>query len=193
MLDVQPVVLEGNYVRLEPITPQHFPMLRACTKADYFRLFVHPVPKSDSKEDMDAFFTVLTNLPHTQAFVVIDKKTGHAIGSSSYLDIRKEHRGVEIGRTWINEQFRGTKVNPEMKLLMLQHAFETLGCIRVQLKTDARNFHSQRAIEKLGALKEGSLRHHMIMPDGFERDSVMYSILPNEWPAVKAGLWGRLR
>ena len=193
MLDVKPVVLEGDILRLEPLTAEHFPLMPACTKAEYFKLFVAPVPASDSYEDLCAFLEILLHLPNTQAFVMVLKETGQPVGSSSYLDIRCEHRGLEIGRTWIVEEHRGTKVNPEAKLLMLHHAFETLGCIRVQLKTDGRNLHSQRAIEKLGAKKEGTLRQHMIMPNGFYRDSVMYSILPKEWPGVKADLVSRLR
>jgi RimJ/RimL family protein N-acetyltransferase len=94
--------------------------------------------------------------------------------------------------TWIGKPHRGTKVNPEIKLLMIGHAFEVMGCERVQLKTDGRNIHSQRAIEKLGAKKEGILRRHGQMPDCFMRDTVMYSILPEEWPEVKAGLLARL-
>jgi RimJ/RimL family protein N-acetyltransferase len=193
VLDVKPVVLEGEILRLEPLTRDHFPALTACTKASFFELFVAPVPASDSKQDLCAFFEVLLDLPRTLAFVMVLKETGEVVGSSSYLDIRAEHDGLEIGRTWIAEAHRGTKVNPEAKLLMLQHAFETLHCIRVQLKTDGRNLHSQRAIEKLGAKKEGTLRHHMIMPNGFGRDSVMYSILPDEWESVKAKLRARLQ
>jgi RimJ/RimL family protein N-acetyltransferase len=192
VLDVKPVVLEGNLLRLEPLTIEHFPLMPACTKAKFFELFVAPVPESDSKEDIEGFLTILLHLPNTLPFVMVLKETGRPIGSSSYLDIRREHRGLEIGRTWIAEEHRGTRVNPEAKLLMLQHAFETLGCIRVQLKTDARNFHSQRAIEKLGAKKEGALRQHMIMPNGYERDSVMYSIMPDEWAAIKSSLIARL-
>lgn len=192
MLEVKPLVLEGDLLRLEPLRREHFPAWHACTKAKFFELFVSPVPASDSEKDMFAFFEILLNLPNTQAYVMVLKETGKPVGSSSYLDIRREHRGLEIGRTWIAEEYRGTRVNPEAKLLMLQHAFEDLSCIRVQLKTDGRNLHSQRAIEKLGAKKEGTLRHHMIMPDGYERNSVMYSILPHEWPQIRSRLVERL-
>jgi RimJ/RimL family protein N-acetyltransferase len=108
------------------------------------------------------------------------------------MDIRPKHMGLEIGTTWIGRAHQGTKVNPESKLLLLAHAFERLGCERVQLKTDGRNLQSQHAIEKLGAVKEGVLRKHMIMPDGFVRDTVMYSIVAAEWPDVKRGLEARL-
>ena len=101
------------------------------------------------------------------------------------MDIRPEHRSLEIGSTWIGRAYHGTKINPECKLLLLQHAFENLGCLRVQLKTDERNLQSRAAIEKLGAKFEGTLRKHMVLHDGFVRNSAMYSITDEEWPAVK--------
>ncbi|MCA9293905.1 MAG: GNAT family N-acetyltransferase [Phycisphaerales bacterium] len=130
-------------------------------------------------------------------FAVVLLETGKAIGSTSYLDIHAAHRGLEIGSTWINSKYQRTKVNPEMKYLMLRHAFETdlfpTGpAIRVQLKTDMRNMQSQRAIEKLGAVREGVLRKAAIMHDGWLRDSVVYSITQDEWPAVKAKLETRI-
>ena len=111
---------------------------------------------------------------------------------TTYLDIRPEHRGLEIGMTWYAPSARGTKVNPEAKLLLLEHAFERLDAIRVQLKTDQRNVQSQRAIAKLGAVYEGTLRNHMIFESGYIRNTVMYSITPEEWPSVKQGLLDRL-
>ena len=111
---------------------------------------------------------------------------------TTYLDIRAPHDGLEIGWTWYAEEHRGTRVNPECKLLMLTHAFEMLKCVRVQLKCDERNMQSQRAIEKLGAKREGVLRRHGILPDGFVRNTVMYSIIDSEWPTVRSGLKARL-
>lgn len=111
-----------------------------------------------------------------------------AIGSTRYLDIRRPHRGLEIGWTWISVEHQRSAVNTECKRLLLGHAFEELGSVRVQLKTDARNLPSQRAIERIGARKEGLLRRHMILSDGFVRDSVLYSITDGEWPAVRARL-----
>jgi N-acetyltransferase len=192
VLDVRPVVLEGEILRLEPLTEAHIPAMLGCTKSDYFKLFPYPKPSDDSPEDISRFLQEVIGLPFCLAYVMMLKESGEPVGSSSYLDIRSENRGLEIGRTWIMEDQRGTKVNPECKLLMLQHAFETLGCIRVQLKTDGRNLHSQRAIEKLGAVKEGTLRNHLIMPDGYQRDSVMYSILPDEWRGIRERLLERL-
>ena len=120
------------------------------------------------------------------------RDTGQAVGVSSYTDVRPEHRGLEIGGTWIGRTYQRTAVNPECKYLMLRHAFENLGAVRVQLKTDSRNTQSQRAIEKLGAQKEGVLRKHIILPDGYVRDTVMYSITVEEWPEVRVGLEDRL-
>jgi N-acetyltransferase len=113
---------------------------------------------------------------------------GKAIGSTRYLDIRPEHRGLEIGGTWYSAAHQRTGVNTECKFLLLKHAFEVLDCIRVQLKTDSRNERSQRAMERIGAVREGVLRNHMIQPDGHWRQTVMYSITVEEWPAVKARL-----
>ena len=117
---------------------------------------------------------------------------GSVLGMSCYLDIRSDHRALEIGMTWYIEAVRGTRVNPECKLLLLGHAFEDLGAVRVTLKTDLRNEHSQAAIAKLGAVKEGVLRKHGIQPNGYVRDTVFYSVLDEEWPKVREGLLARL-
>ena len=138
--------------------------------------------------DMLRFQSEGTDLP----FAVIYSKSERAIGATRYLNINLNHRHLEIGGTWYGVEYQGTGVNSEAKYLLLQHAFENLGCVRVQLKTDARNQRSQRAIERLGATREGILRHDMITPDGYFRDSVYYSILDSEWPEVKSRLESRL-
>ncbi len=121
-------------------------------------------------------------------FATVENESGRAIGSTRYFDIRPEHRGLEIGWTWLGVAHQRTAANTECKRLLLVHAFDVLGALRVQLKTDARNLRSQRAIERIGAVREGVLRAHMILPDGFVRDSVMYSITRADWPAVKSKL-----
>jgi RimJ/RimL family protein N-acetyltransferase len=126
------------------------------------------------------------------SYLVRDRASGAVLGSTSYLDVRPEHRGVEIGFTWYAPAARGTSVNPECKFLLLRHAFEALRCVRVQLKCDARNAHSRAAILKLGATFEGILRRHMVVVDGFVRDTAMFSVVDAEWPRVKAGLVARL-
>jgi RimJ/RimL family protein N-acetyltransferase len=121
-------------------------------------------------------------------FAIIHRAGGRAIGSTRYLDIRREHRGLEIGWTWVGTAHQRTSVNTECKYLLLRHAFEELGAVRVQLKTDLRNERSQRAIERIGAVREGVLRKHMALWDGFIRDTVYYSILDSEWPDVRRRL-----
>jgi RimJ/RimL family protein N-acetyltransferase len=122
------------------------------------------------------------------AFAVIHLGSGGAIGATRYLEIRPPHRSLEVGGTWYATRFQRTAVNTECKYLLLKHAFEVLGCIRVQFKADARNQRSLRAIERLGAAREGVLRNHYITPDGGYRDSVYFSILDSEWPKVKERL-----
>jgi RimJ/RimL family protein N-acetyltransferase len=121
-------------------------------------------------------------------FVAIQLESGRVAGATRYLNIVPQDRGLEIGGTWYGPEFQRTVVNTECKYLLLSHAFETLNCIRVQLKTDLRNERSQKAIERIGAVKEGVLRNHMILPDGRIRHSVFYSILDTEWPEVKKRL-----
>jgi len=126
-------------------------------------------------------------------FAVILLETGRAVGATRFLTIQPDQRNLEIGGTWYGIDYQRTIVNTECKYLMLKHAFEVMGIIRVQIKTDSRNLASQRAIERLGAVKEGVLRKHMILPDGYIRDSVIYSILDDEWPAVKEHLEQKMR
>jgi RimJ/RimL family protein N-acetyltransferase len=121
-------------------------------------------------------------------FVQVEAATGRAVGRTNYMDISARDRGLEIGGTWVGRPWQRTGINTEAKYLLLCHAFEDLGAVRVQLKTDRRNRQSQAAIERLGAVREGVLRRHMIVRDGHVRDTVMYSILDHEWPAVKARL-----
>ncbi len=125
-------------------------------------------------------------------FAVIDQKNNRVAGSTRYLDIRPNDRAIEIGSTWLGSEFQRTAINSECKYLLLRHAFEELGAVRVTLKTDGRNEQSQRAIERLGAVREGVLRKHMVMWDGYVRDTVYYSILDSEWPQVKDRLKGLL-
>lgn len=192
MLTVEPVVLYGRYVRLEPAAKHHAESLASHATPETFQHFVTGQPPTYDRDGLEDYISSLANRPDLQSFAVVLQATDEAIGMSSYLDIRAAHRGLEIGMTWYGAPYRGTVVNPESKLLLLGHAFETLNCVRVQLKTDARNKVSQAAIRKLGAKFEGVLRQHGVMPDGYIRDTVMYSILPEEWPSVKANLEERV-
>lgn len=189
-MKVEPVTLEGRFVRLEPLAPAHARDLAEAASEDLFTYHFPPAELTaagfaDQIEELRA-------RPAFLPFASVLRETGRAVGITCYLDVRPEHRGLEIGFTWVGRPWQGTQVNPESKLLLLRHAFETLGCVRVQLKTDLRNLQSQAAIARLGAVREGVLRKQMILPDGHQRDTVMFSITDDEWPAVRAGLEERL-
>jgi RimJ/RimL family protein N-acetyltransferase len=187
----QPKELRGEHATLLPTLPAHIPALHAVSPQETFRYFLD-APRSASPDDFRTFIETGLADDARAAFTVVDNSTGTICGSTSYLDVRPAHRGLEIGATWYGQAWRGTMVNPESKLLLLRHAFEQLGCARVQLKCDARNERSQRAIAALGAVREGVLRRHMTMPDGYQRDTVMFSIVDDEWPAVRAKLLARI-
>jgi N-acetyltransferase len=188
---VQPTTLTGRVVRLEPLSLDHAGGLFDAATPGLFTLSPQ-LPDPWTVDGMRAELASVLRHSDSVAFAIVHLETGAPVGRTTYMDIRPAHRGLEIGRTWISPAFQGTAVNPECKFLMLRHAFETLGALRVQLKTDARNVHSQRAIAKLGARREGVLRKHMVLGDGFVRDTVMFSIVDDDWPAVKAGLVARL-
>jgi len=182
--------LVGRVVRLEPLGPEHYDDLHAITPRDTFQYFLS-WPQDWSRAGFGSHMDRVIAEPSRLHYAVIEQASNRAVGSTSFCDIRPPHRGVEIGFTWYAPSHRGTRVNPECKLLMMTHAFETLGCIRLQIKCDALNAHSRAAILKLGASFEGVLRQHMIKQDGVVRDTAMYSILQSEWAGVKAGLLAR--
>ena len=187
---VQSVTLTGKYVRLEPMTVDHTAALAEIGAGQNFWDFML---YGDIKTQDDMRNWVLDILSRTEKgtdlpFVAIHLASGRVAGATRYLNIMSKDKGLEIGGTWYGSEFQRTVVNTECKYLLLRHAFETLGCIRVQLKTDLRNERSQKAIERIGAVKEGVLRNHMILPDGRYRHSVFYSILDTEWPEVKKRL-----
>ena len=185
-------VLEGNTVRLEPLSLEHAgELLDAAESPETFRYFSR-WPQPWTVDGCRAFFAILLENPTVVPFCITLKATGRRVGVTTYLEIRPDHRGCEIGWTWLAPDQRGVRTNPEMKRLMLAHAFDACGAIRVQLKTDLRNLQSQRAIEKLGAVKEGVFRNHVIMLDGYYRSTVMYSMTAEEWPAVRERLDARL-
>ena len=195
MLDVQPLILTGRVVRLEPLAESHVADLTLAGADETIWQYM-PYGNINTEAKMREWVCDLlgrmargTDLP----FAVIHLASGRAVGSTRYMDIQPQNRGLEIGGTWYGSGHRRTAVNTECKYLLLTHAFEGLGCIRVQLKTDLRNERSQRAIERIGAVREGVLRDHVIMPDGYIRSSVYYSILAREWPGVKAKLEEGLR
>jgi N-acetyltransferase len=190
-MNVAPVRLEGQLLVLEPLRIEHAAELYPLAEPELFR---HTLdwPQDESFEEFEDWIGRCMNAPASLDFVMRLRDTGEPVGCSAYLEIRPAHRGLEIGRTWIARKFQGTQVNPESKYLLLRHAFETLGAVRVQFKTDLNNAHSQRAIEKLGGRREGVLRKYQIRTNGYIRDVVMYSILAEEWPEVQAALAARL-
>ncbi|HKE91908.1 MAG TPA: GNAT family protein [Gemmatimonadales bacterium] len=193
MITVQPIQLEGHGVRLEPLTPAHADALRtAASDGRLWELWYTAVPEPARVEAyIEAALTGQRDgrmLPWT----VRELATGTIVGSTRYHDIVAEIDRVEIGYTWYAKSWQRTHVNTTCKLLLLGHAFETLGCQVVGLRTDNFNFASQRAIEALGAKKDGVLRHHAARRDGTVRDSVMYSVLRGEWRDVRRNLELRL-
>ena len=187
MKDALPVTLELNGVRLEPLSPRHADGLRAAAQdGELWKLRITSVPEPDQVEAYIA--TALEMRPARLAFAVIDAATDEVIGSTSYHDIVPNISRAEIGYTWYGQSRQRSHVNTSCKLLLLTHAFETLGCALVGFRTDNYNHRSQAAIERLGAKKDGVLRHHMLRRDGTVRDTVMYSIARGEWPEVKAQL-----
>ncbi|MBK7643113.1 MAG: GNAT family N-acetyltransferase [Planctomycetes bacterium] len=190
----EPTTLEGRHVRLEPLAARHAQELFAAAQDDsIWRYLTIARPRELGElERHIAQALLLQECGEQLPFAIVDRASARVAGSTRLMDLRLEHRGLEIGWTWIAPEFQRTALNTECKLLLLTHAFEALGCLRVQLKTDARNLRSQTAIERLGARKEGVLRKHFVLHDGFVRDSVMYSITDAEWPAVKRGLLERL-
>lgn len=189
-----PVVLAGSVVRIEPLTERHAPDLLAA--ADDPNIWTYlPAYQPKSLGDMQAWISdALAGAAggEQSPFAIVVLANERAVGSTRFLEIRRDARALEIGWTWLATPVQRSAVNTECKLLLLRHAFEVLGALRVQFKTDRRNLRSQRAIERLGAVKEGILRKHRINHDGFVRDSVYYSIVDDEWPDIKAKLLQRL-
>ena len=192
--EIKPVTLTGKHVQLEPMTLEHVePLAEIGIGHEFWDFMVYG--KMENVEDMRGWVADIlvraakgTDLP----FVAVHLASGRVAGATRYLNIMPNDRGLEVGGTWYGLDFQRTAVNTECKYLLFQHAFETLGAIRLQLKTDSRNERSQRAIERIGAVKEGVLRNHMILPDGIIRHSVFYSILDSEWGGVKKRLEERL-
>jgi N-acetyltransferase len=187
--------LRGSVVVLEPLEPRHAEGLFEAAASDPGIWKYMPLRAGDCRAAFDTFFEAALAASargDEVAFATLDAGSGKPIGSTRYLTLRPEHRGLEIGWTWLAPSFWGTGANVEAKLLMLDHAFGTLGCVRVELKTDARNERSRAAISALPARFEGIFRKHMILPDGTYRDSAYYSIVDDEWPEVRANLERRL-
>jgi RimJ/RimL family protein N-acetyltransferase len=190
---IGPVTLEGRYISLEPLAERHArDIFEVMQDEDVCRYLSWPPPKA-----LDETLALIRQAEEVMArresvvFAQIWKATGRAIGSTRLLDVRPNDRQVEIGATFLAREYWRTPANTESKFLFLRYCFETLGCLRVALKTDGRNIRSQEAITRLGAVREGTLRKHMNVR-GYQRDTVYFSILDTEWPAIKTSLATRL-
>jgi N-acetyltransferase len=188
-MEIAPITLEGTRVRLEPLGAQHVEALTEAGAAEEIWTWLPWRPQA-----RDEFARWVDEALSAQAageqlpFATVERSTGEVIGSTRFLNISRLNRRVEIGGTWLTLRVQKSAVNTEAKYLMLRHAFETLGCLRVELKTDARNENSQRAIARIGGVREGVFRKHQLAQHGFQRDSVYFSIIDDEWPAVRARL-----
>ncbi|WP_342378887.1 GNAT family N-acetyltransferase [Myxococcus stipitatus] len=188
-----PVILEGRAVRLEPLRLEHAPALASLCEDSLFAFFSVVLR---TQEDVERFISRALEAAEKgteRPFVILERETGQPVGTTSYLDIQRDFRTLEIGWTWLGRRVWRTRVNTECKYLLLRHAFETLDVMRVQLKTDRRNARSRAAIERMGGKLEGILRNHMLVRGGVVRDSAYYSVIDSEWPEVKARLEGFLQ
>ena len=193
-MNFESLVLTGEAVRLEPLTTAHYQAL--CEVALDPQMWQWTISQVLTPEAMRRYIEAAleardagTALP----FATVDLQSGKVVGSTRFGNIDQANRRVEIGWTFVASPWQRTRINTEAKYLMLQHAFETLGCIRVELKTDALNAKSRAAILRLGATEEGTFRNHMIVAGGRIRDTVYFSIIESEWPSVRASLQSRLR
>ncbi|MBO8162651.1 MAG: GNAT family N-acetyltransferase [Brevibacillus sp.] len=194
MLNIKPVTLTGTHVRLEPLAERHADDLLAAALDE--RIWTYMSTKIENRNDLTLYMAQALEAARSGAalpFAIIHLGTGKAIGSTRFGNIAHKDRGLEIGWTWITPAYWKTPVNTECKWLLLRHCFEELGCIRVSLKTDARNLNSQRAIARIGAVREGVLRNHMITRDGYVRDTVYFSVIDREWPEVDQRLRAMLK
>ena len=192
-MTIDPVTLEGQFIRLEPLSMAHHAGL---VEAGLDEAIWRYMPQTmRTPEDMRAYIEAALEAQAAGAalpFATIDLASDRAIGSTRFFSIDRPHRRLEIGWTWLGLAWQRTAANTEAKYLMLRHAFETLECIRVEFKTDSLNERSRAALLRIGAIEEGTFRNHMIMPDGRLRHSVYYSIIASEWPEVKARLEQKL-
>jgi RimJ/RimL family protein N-acetyltransferase len=192
-MDIRPVTLEGQHVRLEPLSLEHHAGLCVVgLDEELWRWIPQPVRTPEEMREYIAAALKAQEEGSALPFATIEPASGKVIGSTRYGNIDRANRHVEIGWTWLGLKWQRTSANTEAKFLMLRHAFETLGCLRVELKTDSLNERSRQAILRIGAKEEGIFRNHVITRSGRIRHSVYYSIIDSEWPVVKAALEEKL-
>jgi RimJ/RimL family protein N-acetyltransferase len=188
-MKLEPVVLEGRHVRLEPLSERHVPGLWAVAQEpSIWRWIPFRVESEAALRGLVGAAAQGLEGGVALSFAQIAPATGEGMGSTSYLAVDPANLRLEIGATWLHPRFQRTGANTEAKLLLLRHAFEALGCRRVEFKTDAQNRTSRAALARIGATEEGTLRAHMVRPDGTQRDSVYFSVIEPEWPRVRAHL-----
>ena len=193
MAFVEPVTLEGRHVRIEPLAHEHADGVRAAAAdGELWRLWYTSVPAPDKTTEWIDIALDMRDRLGAMPFVVRERASGDIVGATRYFNVDAANRRLEIGHTWYAKRVQRTAVNTECKLLLLTHAFEALGCIAVEFRTSSFNFQSREAIARLGAKQDGILRSHQILPDGTLRDTVVFSIIAPEWPAVKRHLVFRL-
>src|SRR5437763_5123592 len=188
---ISPLGLEGRHVRLEPLRAEHAAALWEIAKndlGDLFQWIPYPLKSLSDFEQFNRQVLEEQQRGLTIPFVTLERASGQIVGTTRYMNMDLANRKVEIGSTWIAPPWQRTAINTEAKYLMLRHAFEVWDCLRVELKTDAMNQRSRKAILRLGAKEEGILRKHMLTWNGRQRDSVYFSILDTEWPQVKSNL-----
>ncbi|AVQ10792.1 Acetyltransferase (GNAT) domain protein [Leptospira santarosai] len=189
----EPASLLGNHVELHPLRMEHADALaKAVLDGELWKLWFTTVPSPEGMESWIAKALAEEKEKLSLPFVVRLKQNGRIVGSTRYMNIESVARRLEIGSTWYAKEVQKTPVNTECKLLLLEHAFENLDCIAVEFRTHRLNENSRRAIERLGAVLDGILRNHRIMPNGTLRDTAVYSIISNEWPAIKSHLLFKL-
>jgi N-acetyltransferase len=189
---VGPVTLEGRLVRLEPLSLEHVPGLAEVgLEPEIWRWMPAPVTSVAEMRSLVEAALTEAEAGRQVAFATVERATGRPVGSTRFLNIEPDHQRLEIGWTWLARPWQRTAINSEAKLLLLEHAFESLGALRVEFKTDARNEQSRRALAGIGATEEGTLRQHMLTAAG-RRDSVYFSVIANEWPQVRRRLEERL-
>jgi RimJ/RimL family protein N-acetyltransferase len=192
-MTLRPVVLEGERVRLEPLEPRHAPGLWAAAQdPEIFRWIPFRIASPQDVDGMIALASAAAAKGALLSFAQIQRASGEIMGSTSYLAVEPSQLRLEIGATWLHPRHQRTGANTEAKLLLLRHAFEQLGCRRVEFKTDSLNRQSRAALARIGATEEGTLRAHMLRPDGSSRDSVYFSVISTEWPRVRSHLEGLL-
>ncbi len=188
-MNLHPITLTGQYAQLEPLTQQHLAeILLAAADGELWQLFFTSVPTPEKTADWLSLALQMQDLGLALPFIVRDRRDGKIVGSTRFCNIDSKNQRLEIGYTWYSQSVQRSGINTECKLMLLNHAFENLGCIAVEFRTDWFNKSSQAAIERLGAKRDGVLRNHMLQADGRIRDTVVYSIIQTEWPGVKANL-----